>query len=81
MFYLVKTPGWLQKLYGSCTWSLPATDHSLYLTFDDGPHPAITPYVLDELKKFNAKATFFCVGQNVQAYPGIVERILDEGHG
>ena len=52
----------------------------LYLTFDDGPHPEATPFVLDELKKYNAKATFFCIGKNVVAYPDIYKRILDEGH-
>jgi peptidoglycan/xylan/chitin deacetylase (PgdA/CDA1 family) len=52
----------------------------VYLTFDDGPHPKITPWVLDVLKKFEAKATFFCVGSNVEKYPEIYRRILEEGH-
>lgn len=52
----------------------------MYLTFDDGPHPTVTSFVLDELKKHNANATFFCIGKNVITYPEIYKRILDEGH-
>lgn len=52
----------------------------IYLSFDDGPHPEITPWVLDQLKIWNAKATFFCIGKNVAAYPDIYQRILMEGH-
>lgn len=55
-------------------------ENTLYLTFDDGPHPEVTPWVLDELKRFNAKATFFCVGDNVRKFPEVYQRILDEGH-
>ncbi|MDX5320822.1 MAG: polysaccharide deacetylase family protein, partial [Bacteroidota bacterium] len=53
---------------------------SLYLTFDDGPHPEITPWVLNELKHYNAKATFFCVGDNVRKFPEIFKMILEQGH-
>lgn len=52
----------------------------LFLTFDDGPVPEVTPLVLDILKKYNAKATFFCVGDNVRKYPEVYKRVLDEGH-
>ncbi len=52
----------------------------MYLTFDDGPHPEITPFVLKELKKYNALATFFCIGKNVLAYPDVYKQILNEGH-
>lgn len=62
------------------TWEIPAKEKTIYLTFDDGPHPVATPFVLDELKKYNAKATFFCIGKNVAAYPHIYKRILIEGH-
>lgn len=55
-------------------------DNTVFLTFDDGPNPDITPFVLDLLKKYNWKATFFCVGENIQRYPEIVERMLIEGH-
>lgn len=62
------------------TWEIPTKEKVIYLTFDDGPHPVATPFVLDELKKYNAKATFFCIGKNVAAYPDIYKRILMEGH-
>lgn len=56
--YFVKTPWLLKKIYADCVWDIPVQDDILYLTFDDGPHPEATPFVLDELKKYNAKATF-----------------------
>jgi peptidoglycan/xylan/chitin deacetylase (PgdA/CDA1 family) len=80
MFYFVKTPGWLKKIYDSYIWSIPASDKILYLTFDDGPHPEATPFVLNELKKYNVLATFFCIGKNVVAYPDIYDHIIREGH-
>ena len=80
MFYFVKTPGWLKKIYDSYIWSVPASDKILYLTFDDGPHSEATPFVLKELKKHNALATFFCIGKNVVAYPDIYKQIIQEGH-
>lgn len=78
--YFVKTPWLLKKMYPDCIWDIPVQDNILFLTFDDGPHPEATPFVLDELKKFNAKATFFCIGKNVVAHPDIYKRILMEGH-
>ncbi|HEX9509302.1 MAG TPA: polysaccharide deacetylase family protein [Puia sp.] len=80
MFYFIKTPWWLKKWYSRLVWDIPVREKVLYLTFDDGPHPEATPFVLDELKKAGAKATFFCIGKNVQAYPQIYKRILSEGH-
>lgn len=79
--YLVKTPWWLRKLYSPhLVWKIPTDKKEIFLTFDDGPHPAITPFVLQCLKQYNAKATFFCVGNNVSRYPHIYQQILDEGH-
>ncbi len=80
MFYLVKTPWWLKKIYPSFIWNIPSKEKILYLTFDDGPHETATPFVLDELKKYNAKATFFCIGKNVLTYPEVYKRLIDEGH-
>jgi len=80
MFYFVKTPGWLKKIYDSYIWSISVKDKILYLTFDDGPHPEATPFVLKELKKHNILATFFCIGKNVVAYPDIYDQIIREGH-
>lgn len=59
---------------------MPGAANTIYLTFDDGPHETATPFVLDELKKYNAKATFFCIGKNVVAHPEIYKRIIDEEH-
>jgi peptidoglycan/xylan/chitin deacetylase (PgdA/CDA1 family) len=79
-YYLVKTPLLLKKIYPSYLWSVNTKDKILYLTFDDGPHPEITPFVLRELKRYGALATFFCIGKNVVAHPAIYKRIQDEGH-
>ena len=78
--YLVRTPRLIQNLIPSYTWSIPTEEKVLYLTFDDGPIPEITPWVLETLKKFNAKATFFCVGDNVKANPSVFKQVLAEGH-
>jgi peptidoglycan/xylan/chitin deacetylase (PgdA/CDA1 family) len=59
---------------------MPANNKKIYLSFDDGPHPVATPFVLDQLKKMNAKATFFCIGKNVVDYPAIYEQIIADGH-
>ncbi len=80
MKYFIKTPWWLKKIYPSYIWSIDTKEKIIYLSFDDGPHPVATPFVLDELKKYNAKATFFCIGKNVVAEPAIYRGILDEGH-
>ncbi len=78
--YLIKTPWWLRQLYPALLWHMPRQEKAVYLSFDDGPHPEVTPFVLDQLKKFNARASFFCIGKNVQLYPEIATRILEEGH-
>ena len=79
--YLVKTPYLLKKIYpSSLIWNMPRTERAVYLTFDDGPIPEVTPWVLDTLKEFQAAATFFCIGDNVRKYPETFRRILDEGH-
>ena len=62
------------------TWRIPTTEKVLFLTFDDGPIPEVTPWVLDQLHAFEAKATFFCVGQNVVNHPTVFNRIIEEGH-
>lgn len=80
MFYLTRTPSLLKKLYADCIWNFSREEPVIYLTFDDGPHPEATPFVLDTLKAFQAKATFFCIGKNVAAHPELYKRILQEGH-
>ncbi len=81
MFYLVKTP-WLVKkfIYPDYVWSIPCKEKKIYLSFDDGPHPTVTPFVLDQLKQYNAQASFFCIGKNVVEHPDIYNRIISEGH-
>lgn len=78
--YFIKAPWWLRQWYSSFIWKVPTKEKVLYLTFDDGPHETSTPFILDELKKYNAKATFFCIGKNVVSLPSMYKRILDEGH-
>jgi peptidoglycan-N-acetylglucosamine deacetylase len=80
MKYFVKTPWWLKKIYSSYIWDIDTKEKIIYLTFDDGPHNLATPFVLNELKKYNAKATFFCIGKNVVTNPEIYKQILAEGH-
>jgi peptidoglycan/xylan/chitin deacetylase (PgdA/CDA1 family) len=80
MFYWAKGNKLLQTLYPNWIWSVRSKEKKIYLSFDDGPHPEITPWVLDQLKAWHAKATFFCIGKNVAAYPEIYQRILMEGH-
>ncbi|WP_432222371.1 polysaccharide deacetylase family protein [Flavobacterium sp. TMP13] len=79
-FYWVKTNQLIKKIFGNYYWDLPNQIKSIYLTFDDGPTPEITDWVLDLLKDQNIKATFFCIGKNIQANPLLFERIKKEGH-
>lgn len=78
--YLIKTPFWLPLIYRSCTWTIPTQEKVIYLSFDDGPHPEATPFVLEQLAIFNAKASFFCIGKNVESYKAIYDAILDANH-
>ena len=79
-FYTTKTPKIIQKFFPNYFWRFYSLAKDIYLTFDDGPTPEITTFVLDELQKYKAKATFFCIGKNVKKYPAILERIKKEGH-
>ncbi len=80
--YWVKTPLWFKKIFPKgIIWDIPGDREStVYLTFDDGPHPTATPFVLEQLGKYNAGGTFFCVGNNVRCHPEIYEDILKAGH-
>ena len=80
MHYFIKTPWILRNLVRSCVWKIPHAGNKIFISFDDGPHPEATPFALDQLKKHGAKATFFCLGKNVIAYPDIYQRIIEEGH-
>ena len=78
--FLVKSPEIIKKYYSRLIWDIPNSDNKIFLTFDDGPTPEITEWVLDLLKDQNIKATFFCLGKNVAANPTIYQRIINEGH-
>ncbi len=78
--YLVKTPQIIQNLFPNFTWKIPTHEKVLYLTFDDGPIPEVTPWVLEQLHAFRAKATFFCVGDNVNRHQDVFQKVLAAGH-
>lgn len=78
--FIAKTPKLVQAFMPAYTWRIPTDERVLYLTFDDGPIPEVTPWVLDTLRPYNARATFFCVGDNVAKHPAIFRQVLDEGH-
>ncbi len=77
---MFRTFSLVRMLYPSLTWRIPTTQKVLYITFDDGPVPEVTPWVLDTLKAYNAKATFFCIGHNVEKHTKVYNAILTEGH-
>jgi peptidoglycan-N-acetylglucosamine deacetylase len=79
--YLVKPPRIVNLLTkNNLVWKIPTDEKRIFLTFDDGPIPELTPWVLDVLQEYKAKATFFCVGDNVQKNPDIFNRIVREKH-
>ena len=80
MLLFVKPPGWFRRVSPRTVWRIPTDEKVLFLTFDDGPVPGNTEWILAELAKFEAKATFFCVGENVISYPGLYRMILNGGH-
>ena len=78
--YWFKTPQFVQRIFFRYAWRIHTNKKEIFLTFDDGPVPDFTPWVLDQLKAHKAKATFFCVGDNIAKHGEIYQRILDEGH-
>ena len=79
-FNWVKTNKWIKKIFNNLVWDIPNSDKKIYLTFDDGPIPKVTEWVLDLLKSEEIKATFFCIGDNIKKHPEVYKRILYEGH-
>ncbi len=75
-----RVPVLIRTFYIGCVWRRKTKDKTIYLTFDDGPVPEVTPVLLDLLDEYNWKATFFCVGENVQKYPDLYQDILRRGH-
>ena len=80
MFFGAKMPIILPQLFPSLIWKKSTIEKKVWLTFDDGPTPKITPFVLDTLQNFNVKATFFCLGKQLVKHPEILQRIKAEGH-
>ncbi|WZL87719.1 polysaccharide deacetylase family protein [Salinimicrobium sp. 3283s] len=75
-----RIPRVIKLLYPKRIWDVATREKSLYLSFDDGPIPEITPWVLDQLKKYNARASFFCIGDNVRKHPDIFRMVVEQGH-
>jgi peptidoglycan-N-acetylglucosamine deacetylase len=78
--YLPKTPNIAKNVFPRLLWSKDGKEKEIYLTFDDGPTPGVTEWVLEQLDAFNAKASFFCVGKNVELFPELFASILEKGH-
>jgi peptidoglycan/xylan/chitin deacetylase (PgdA/CDA1 family) len=78
--YWVKTPKLVQRFFHNYSWRIRTNKKEIFLTFDDGPVPDFTPWVLKTLRKFKAKATFFCVGENIKKHPKIYKQIIRQGH-
>jgi peptidoglycan/xylan/chitin deacetylase (PgdA/CDA1 family) len=76
----IKTNRLVKWLFRKYVWDIPNMEKKVYLTFDDGPTPSVTYWTLSELKKYNAKATFFCIGDNIAKYPDIFSKVIAEGH-
>ena len=76
----VKPPFLLTRALTNVTWDFYGSHNRIYLTFDDGPTPEVTPWVLETLAEYGAAATFFCLGRNVDKHPGIYRQILEAGH-
>ena len=76
----IKPPKIIRKLFPSFIWNFPDEKDGIFITFDDGPRPEVTTWVLDLLDKYNAKATFFCIGKNVEMFPELFEEVKRRGH-
>ena len=79
-FYWIKTNWIIKKIFPNYIWDLPNLENKIYLTFDDGPTPEITEWILQELEKHHAKATFFCIGKNIEKQPRLFDKLISEGH-
>lgn len=79
-YYWVKTRSFIKKIFFNYVWDIPNTQNKIYLTFDDGPTPEITNWVLEELQKNNIKASFFCIGNNIENHPDLFQKIIEKGH-
>ena len=80
MSFWVKTSYLIKKIFSNYVWDIPNHENKVFLTFDDGPTPEITEWTLEQLKKYDAKATFFCIGNNIEKHPEIFKKITQEEH-
>ena len=78
--YPTKIPSFLQRIFSNYTFRMPTSDKVIYLTFDDGPIPTVTPWVLEQLAAYSAKATFFMIGENVHKNPAVFQQVIKAGH-
>lgn len=78
--YLSRTPNFIQSLFPNFTWQVPTQEKTIFLTFDDGPIPEVTPWVLSQLDQYRAHATFFCVGDNIRKHGQVFEQVKAAGH-
>ena len=76
----VKTNRFIKAIFPKYVWTIPNNEKKVYLTFDDGPIPEITEWVLNQLNQHKAKATFFCIGDNIQKHPEIFQKIIENDH-
>ncbi|MDQ1088792.1 MULTISPECIES: polysaccharide deacetylase family protein [unclassified Siphonobacter] len=79
-FFLHKSFALLRLIYPEMIWRIPSVEPTIYLTFDDGPIPEVTEFVLEQLQQFEAQATFFCIGDNIRKHPHVFKQIIDQGH-
>ena len=80
MLDFIKPPKIGRLFYKDLIFKIPNKENKIFLTFDDGPNPEVTPFILETLSKFNAKATFFCLGKQIEKYPYLYDQIISEGH-
>ena len=80
MNFWMKTNRLIKLLFPKYVWTIPNDEQKVFLTFDDGPTPAITEWVLEQLRQYDSKATFFCIGKNIEKHPEIFKKIIAEGH-
>ena len=78
--FIEQPPDIVRKLYPSALWRMDPTEKKVYLTFDDGPIPEVTPWVLDLLDRYDIKATFFMVGDNIRKHPDVFKQVVERGH-
>lgn len=80
MSFWVKTSFLIKKIFSNYVWDIPNRENKVFLTFDDGPIPGITEWTLEQLKAYNVKATFFCIGDNIEKHPEIFKKIIQDEH-